>query len=385
MTCVNHQVSEIALLPGGPYLSSVTNRDLMQLPDVLVPTRAPDHGVRYPQVIGGAAVDDVPTRASRRAYGEMHERLALRRPDSGRLRLSSRDALDGDCIDASDVLAVTPRGGHALALPSEAQQWVRGVRVGDGDPVWVSAEMVWPGLARPDGSTAWDWTTIGTGAGLSPQMAMDSAISELRERDYLMRSWRGSTIALPLSQKDVIESVSQSYVNLLKHQDLQSSGLLIPSMERDFFVSAVLLSNRDGAQLSLGTGRSMSMKAAVSAALAEAIHSRTTTAKELQRGVNVIANEESPESFTHRRRLLWNSHRDSLKSWLTGGAQSTIRRDALKLQSFTCVDITTPEAEAEGYYIARAIGVGLELMDERHLCRLPFAREYPNDKPHPFG
>lgn len=374
-----------ALSPDGPYLASVTWDAPAFLPDTTQPVMVPGHLRRSPRQFGGAALDVDPERALLRATGELQERMALRRPPQRRLRFATHAELDAPAIDATDVLPMVPGEGHHLPGVTEMQSWTRGAALAGGTPVWVSGEMIWPGLPKPAGGYSWDWTTIGTASAPTQAEAMQAAKREVIERDLLMRAWRGSCSRKPLSDAAVLSALPRAYRKLARDWTLQALGSQMVDEDEGLVVVAVAVFDHGERHASIGSGCSSDPGTAVIHAFSEALHSRVLSHYDLQRGSFGSPNESSPESFTERRRSVWAGSTTCLIDWLQHGSDGVSNGRPEGSRQYYAVDITTPEAEGLAIRVVRVVGTGVELMDERHACRAPLGGRSETDAPHPFS
>lgn len=173
---------------GGPqvYLGTATVTDVDALRD---------DGVGVPD---GGGKGSTPREALRSAVGEAVERYCLFWPDEGRIERATHAALDADRtvvdLDAVDVMTRRVEGiGRPLDAEAELS-WTHGTNLLTGDRAWLPAQLVWSRTGPlADEPRYVPGTTSGAAAGPDLREAVVGGLTELVERDALVRTWLGGS------------------------------------------------------------------------------------------------------------------------------------------------------------------------------------------------
>jgi ribosomal protein S12 methylthiotransferase accessory factor len=212
------------------------------------------------------------------AVGEAAELHAAEHPEPSRLVFAAGAELDGLVLDDDGL----------------RRAWVRGARLSDDAPVWVSAERVYcpPAGSRWLGPSTRSWSSNGLAAHATVARAKEHAALELWERHALSH-------ALPTGwTPDVARAALVSWAAptpAFEREGLELFHFLLAA--RPFPLAAALLFDRDEPSVPLTAGYACrrSLGAALDAAALEAAQSRVTEIHGARDDVVVGAREPALE------------------------------------------------------------------------------------------
>lgn len=161
---------------------------------------------------------------------------------------------------------------EAAAWPPNARGWIRGTRVGDGEPVLLPAERC---LRPPGPASAPVPFALGTGcgAGASFEAAALHGLLELVERDATALWWRGGRPGRPLAlEQPAMQEAAELLQRLRGESRDRRSWLLDITTDLDVPCIAAISVEADGRGFACGHAARPSPSAAARAAIREMCH-----------------------------------------------------------------------------------------------------------------
>jgi ribosomal protein S12 methylthiotransferase accessory factor len=329
---------------------------------------------------GGASLAE--GRALWKALGEAVERSAL--IDSAELgatvRCPARD-LDGEHVPFDDILldeSIAPSKWEEVDL-----RWVRGVRLNDGTPTWIPAQLVFvpyvfgahePFLRCP--------ITTGAAAGASLEQALLTGLAEAVERDAFMVTWLRQVDVFrfdpPTGTAGPHAALLRRTLAAMARYHLSPSFYLMPSDTPLLNVLCVLEDTTwVGPHVSTGTKASFDVVTSALGALEEAQQMRPWLRGLLEREPDLHEREwldVATNTLEDRARVsLSRTARALLKDWLVD-APRLGQLPAARQMSLRClvehldakgltlyaVDLTSERARDAGLFVAKVIAPRLQ-------------------------
>jgi ribosomal protein S12 methylthiotransferase accessory factor len=155
-------------------------------------------------------------------------------------------------------------------------RWVRGVRLPEGAPAWLPAQLVFlTGLPPVEGETLIGYSTSsGLACGPTFEEALERALLEVVERDAFMLTWH-SRLSLPLVDLGAEPELGRFLTQYVQPTGLRVSAVDLSAFHRVPTVLALVRSDRPGTvALAVGAAAASRPAAASVKALGEAFAGR---------------------------------------------------------------------------------------------------------------
>lgn len=236
-------------------------------------------GHQVPPRTGGAHY--LRERALAAALGEALERYCGTHAPAAHLVFASAAELGPQAVSPSDFALFHPRQYSQAGFPyrpftpETRVQWVPGISLTDGAPVFLPAQLVFLAPGRRQGEPAIGYaTSSGMACGPTPDEAVLRALLEAVERDAFMLTWYGR-LALPLvdleSDPLLCAEVRRHFTPArLRHQVVDLSVFLrVPTA-----LAVIRGRSPDAIGLAVGAASAPTMREACGKALREAFQTR---------------------------------------------------------------------------------------------------------------
>ncbi|MFC7332375.1 YcaO-like family protein [Rhodocista pekingensis] len=373
-------IVEIPIQPSEPDV-------FIAVADVQDPTRlhprnlAPGNSTTATQG-SGAALDRL--GALWATVGEALERYAVQVYDPDSIVYARALDLDGPVLLPSSLILFAPEQyaapdfPFASFAPDRPIGWVQGVDLGFEQPAWIPASLTYIGYHHRDRHEYFDsGYSTGTAAGPDFASAVLSGLLEVIERDAFALHWYLRKTPLRVDVNGLSARISPELMNILERSAI---NLDFRNITTDLGVPVVLAIARASGSggLAIGAAARFSPAAALEKAAIEAFHTYNWILDMRRNGVGPTAPHEIAGYKDHVRHyldpamickaeFLMSFAPSDLIQPFAGGNQSdsksSLRNLVLHLKQFGldcyAVDLTPPELDGLGIFIARTFITGL--------------------------
>lgn len=353
----------------------------------------------------GAAVDRSIEDAATRADGEFWERYSACFFPTGSIPATPRHQLAGESIGLAEILDGHKYPSFEFEPPKDdiVLDWIPGRYLPDGASVWLPAQAVL--MAHEESSPAtpkfWDWSSTGLAAGSTLERAVQRGLLELVERSTFLYYWWRSEPGLQVSEEVWRGTVPAWIVEAV--EACRPWRLCIAFLDSGFGVPVIT-----AGFVHPGRIPAFLVGAAADFTLGEACRRAILEALQVFSSFFVYVDVDAPPEAPDAVRRFWDHalayiHPDDAPkaTWLFSGegppvvsGESTYQGllVALRERGFRAAvaELTTRDARAAGYYVARVVVPGLQMIDPNHANRIISTKvvDCPinelNLDPHPF-
>jgi ribosomal protein S12 methylthiotransferase accessory factor len=328
--------------------------------------------------------------AVRSAVGETVERYCATLPDPARVVWARQDELDGEVLAPSRFRFYDEeqydRAGFPFARFDAAaiHPWTRGRWLAGGSPVWVPAVLTYLSLTIGPENLICQGTSNGLAASTGFDDAALRATLELVERDAFMTAWLTGTPATPVVLDELGDGL-RAVVEQLAGEGGRIETYVLPAA---CGTAALCLAIGDGERtpgVSIGLGADLDPQLAMRQAILELGQTRPYLSAMLRAGVRAIPEEPGAvrEMLDHaafffpaRRAVAFDRLRAgrgagiALGSLGHGDSPRSLPACASALEAagvrVAVVDVTSPDAAAAGFRVARAVSPQLQTISYGH-------------------
>ena len=337
--------------------------------------------------------------AVRSAVGETVERYCASLPDPERVVWARQDELDGDVLAPSQFRFYDDeqydRDGFPFARFDAAalHPWTRGSWLAEGSPVWVPAVLTYLSLTLGPENLICQGTSNGLAASTDFDDAALRATFELVERDAFMTAWLTGTPATPVLLDEPGDGL-RAVLEQLAEEGGPIETYVLPAA---CGTAALCLAIGDGERtpgVSIGLGADLDPQLAVRQAILELGQTRPYLSAMLRAGAHAVPEEVAAvrEMLDHaafffpaHRAVAFDRLRASrgrsvgLGSLGHGDDARSLPACAGALEAagirVAVIDVTSPDAAAAGFCVARAVSPQLQTISYGHgLDRAPVDR-----------
>lgn len=345
--------------------------------------------------------------ALRSAVGEAVERYCLFWPDGDRIERATRDGLASGRtavdLDAVDVMARRVDGIGRPVDSGARLSWTPGADLLTGETTWVPAQLVWSRTGPlADETRYFPGTTSGAAAGPGLRDAVLGGLTELVERDALVRTWLDRSPPRRLDL-DAVPGLRARVDDLLPLDRFEVHVLALES-QVDLPVYGVALVNERDAypKFVFGSAAGTDPRSTVEDALVEV--------SQAWRRVHELATERDPASVDPDGEItnlddnvVLYGRPDQFEhvAFLVDGEATDVRRRGVegdelagclaRLRDADCtpvaVDVTTPDVAAAGIRVVQAVVPELVPLCPPSVVPARHPRvdaDAPPDVPHPY-
>lgn len=348
----------------------------------------------HPRVVSGGGSSVTVDGARAAAIGEAVERYAASCIDPEALVVATARELGPAAVDPRRFALFSARQYASPGFPyvefdSETRlAWVEGVRLPDGDPAWLPAQLVYLG-AVGDEPRICRTTSSGLACHTNRADATLAALLELLERDAFMLTWK-ARLSWPLLDWRTNDELADFERKFVEPTGLRANAVDLSRVWDVPCAAAVVRSDAPGtAPLGVGAAAGVTVERAVSKALDEATRVRTW-AEALHRYAEPAPDPRDIRDFDDHIRFYADRRNAPGVAFLD---ESSRRRDVARVpalrggsaeerivslcarlgrrsMSAYMVDVTSPDVAEAGVSVVRIVAPELCALDVEHAAPL---------------
>lgn len=344
----------------------------------------------HPHAVSGGGSGATAGGARAAAIGEAVERYSASCVDADALVVATARELGPAAVDPARFALFSPRqyatpGFRYVPFDADTRlAWIEGVRLPDGEPAWLPAQLVYLADAG-DETRICRATSSGLACHADRAEATLSALLEALERDAFMLTWK-ARLSWPLLDWSANGELANFEQRFVRPTGLRARAVDLGRVWDVPCAAAVVRSDAPGtAPLGVGAAAGVTVERAVSKALDEAVRVRTW-AEALHRHAGPAPSPCEIRDFDDHIRFYADRRNAPRAAFLDGsrrrrdvsrvpavrGATPGERVEALctrlarRAEAAYAVDVTSPDVRDAGAVVVRVVTPGLCALDVEH-------------------